>query len=122
MPLVQELLPALPIGPHAVGIREYAYLQFASRLWICKRRRDTKGESDVYEARRRWLAARATRSGAVAVEGSCPSGLQLARRHAPRRTHRVPLERRGDRAGDSCGCPQNKGAHEWLKGGCEYRP
>jgi hypothetical protein len=45
---------------------------------ICKRRRDTNGESDVYEARRRELAARATRSGVVAVEGSCPSGLQLA--------------------------------------------
>ena len=38
----------------------------------------------------------------------------LARRHAPRRPHRVPLERRGTRDGDRDGCPQNKGAHEWL--------
>ena len=29
---------------------------------------------------------------------------------------------RSDRDGDSCGCPQNKGAHQWLKGGGEHRP
>src|SRR5215471_10158949 len=77
---------------------------------------------DPPNERRRWLAARATRSGVVAGEWSSPPGLHLARRQAPPRTHRVPLERRRARDGDSDGCPQNKGAHEWLKGGGEYRP